>query len=312
MKGKILWLAPGFYIQNMDYVMTTWRKYFEEYTEWSITTNKEDVFDIVFFGSDSELDEELLNDDSIFKLLYFHGYPWFRLIPVKENAWWIEHYRKVLNLVRKCDMVLTNSIMTFYQLCDFGISSQVCYLGVDNRLIDSVPEQEKEEQICACARLVPHKSCNVLIKAVSKLNRKIKVVIIGGGKEKERLVDLAKKLSVELEIKILNHYDKIKEFKKSLCVVAPSIYESFGLVPVEALCAGVPVIVVDMPISREVLKGDAVYFSNENDLVKILEDMIANPMPNKVHFVKSFYTLDNACKRLNIVFKAVIEKQKEK
>jgi glycosyltransferase involved in cell wall biosynthesis len=46
-----------------------------------------------------------------------------------------------------------------------------------------------------------------------------------------------------------------------------SEYEGFGLTPLEALSAGVPIVVLDTPISREVY-GDAAWYVNPDDTVR--------------------------------------------
>ena len=48
-------------------------------------------------------------------------------------------------------------------------------------------------------------------------------------------------------------------------LVFPSRYEGFGLPPLEALAAGVPVIASDIPPVREVCGGHAQYFSPDSE-----------------------------------------------
>jgi glycosyltransferase involved in cell wall biosynthesis len=45
------------------------------------------------------------------------------------------------------------------------------------------------------------------------------------------------------------------------CLAFPSRYEGFGLPPLEALACGVPVVVSDLPATREVLQDQAIYTS---------------------------------------------------
>lgn len=47
-------------------------------------------------------------------------------------------------------------------------------------------------------------------------------------------------------------------------VLQPSTYEGFGLVPLEALAFGTPVLVSDIPAHKEVLKEDAFYFKTND------------------------------------------------
>lgn len=53
-------------------------------------------------------------------------------------------------------------------------------------------------------------------------------------------------------------------YQNAACVVFPSFYEGFGLVPLEALQAGVPVAVSDIPSLREILGESAFFFDPRN------------------------------------------------
>ena len=46
-----------------------------------------------------------------------------------------------------------------------------------------------------------------------------------------------------------------------------SEYEGFGLTPLEALSAGVPIVVLDTPIAREVY-GDAAWYVDQSDTIR--------------------------------------------
>ena len=57
-------------------------------------------------------------------------------------------------------------------------------------------------------------------------------------------------------------------YKRARAFVFLSEYEGFGLTPLEALSAGVPVVVLDTPVAREVY-GDAALFVSEPDPARI-------------------------------------------
>jgi glycosyltransferase involved in cell wall biosynthesis len=61
----------------------------------------------------------------------------------------------------------------------------------------------------------------------------------------------------------------VRLYNQAACFVFPSLYEGFGLPPLEAMACGCPVLVSDIPVEREVC-GDAAQYFNPLDSKNIL------------------------------------------
>ncbi len=61
----------------------------------------------------------------------------------------------------------------------------------------------------------------------------------------------------------------VRLYNQAACFVFPSLYEGFGLPPLEAMACGCPVLVSDIPVEREVC-GDAALYFNPLDSKNIL------------------------------------------
>jgi D-inositol-3-phosphate glycosyltransferase len=98
-------------------------------------------------------------------------------------------------------------------------------------------------------RIEPLKGIDVLLRAVSHLDGRFRVLVIGGdGKDvarKSELAVLASELRIADRVKFLDavpHHDLPLYYNAADICVVPSYYESFGLVAVEAMACGLPVI----------------------------------------------------------------------
>ncbi|QCT93960.1 glycosyltransferase family 4 protein [Caminibacter mediatlanticus TB-2] len=130
------------------------------------------------------------------------------------------------------------------------------------------------------SRLTYEKGIDILLNAIFELKKKIenyKVVIIGDGYEKEKLVKLTKKLQIEDKIEWkgfipkenLSNYYSIFDV-----VVIPSRFEGFGLTAIEAMSYKIPVIASNVDGLKEIIKDgeDGLLFNKEES--KILADKI--------------------------------------
>jgi D-inositol-3-phosphate glycosyltransferase len=98
-------------------------------------------------------------------------------------------------------------------------------------------------------RIEPLKGIDVLVRAASQLDGKFQLLVVGGDEKDairiHELHTLAEELGVEGKVVFADAvpHDELPRYYNaaSICVV-PSYYESFGLVALEAMACGVPVI----------------------------------------------------------------------
>jgi len=68
-------------------------------------------------------------------------------------------------------------------------------------------------------------------------------------------------------------------YANATAFVFPSSFEGFGLPPIEALSAGAPIVVSDIPVHREVLPAEGVFFFKSGDkdgMIDAIETVLAD------------------------------------
>jgi len=123
-------------------------------------------------------------------------------------------------------------------------------------------------------RIDPIKGIDKLIKAISYLPsiQGLRLVVIGGGEDSQPAIEKLKKLAGNLNIQdsvtfpgLIKH-DQLPYFYSAadVCVV-PSYYESFGLVALESLACGTPVVTTDVGNLRSIIRqGETGYVVTDN------------------------------------------------
>ncbi|MBD0412932.1 glycosyltransferase [Pseudoalteromonas distincta] len=124
-----------------------------------------------------------------------------------------------------------------------------------------------------------NKRVDILIKAFAKVHfelKNIKLYIGGNGPEYNNLVDLALKLGVSEQVIFLGKLSRnevLKHVSSSNAFVLSSEYETFGVVLVEALALGKPVVATKCGGPESIINADVGYLVDKNSVDSLAEGM---------------------------------------
>jgi glycosyltransferase involved in cell wall biosynthesis len=122
----------------------------------------------------------------------------------------------------------------------------------------------------------PHKNLERLVFAfarVAKEEKNLQLVFVGKDDyfyQRLRELVLANEIANVVFLSDVDDCDLDSLFRYALANVFPSLYEGFGLPPLEAMSKGVPVISSNHPCMREVL-GESAYFFDGKDVNALAE-----------------------------------------
>lgn len=196
------------------------------------------------------------------------------------------YYKYIVKLsALKCEKILTvsefskNEIVSWLK-CDRN-KVVVTYNGVDNKfkvvedknVLLRVREKYKlpDKFVLYIGNLKPHKNVKTLIKTMSLVNGDIKLVI--NGKVNESLNEIINLYNLQGKINFIGYVDDEDLpalYNLAKVFVFPSLYEGFGLPPLEAMACGCPVIVSNTSSLPEVVGNVGEKFE-PNDYIKLSE-----------------------------------------
>ena len=122
---------------------------------------------------------------------------------------------------------------------------EVVYPGVDYDKYDNQQIEKNPNCILAVSRLFDVKRFDLAIKTLNYLDDETYLVIIGEGPYKENLIELTKELKLEDRVifkGFVSDNELINHYKMALCSIFLPYEEPFGMVVLESLAAGTPVI----------------------------------------------------------------------
>ena len=159
--------------------------------------------------------------------------------------------------------VIANSPTTARKLGYLGTKNiKTIPSGIDFDFISNMRAIKKRNTVIYVGRLVKYKNVDLLIRAVKEASREIKDIelkIVGSGPEEFYLKNLAKDLAVDAKFfGFVSEEEKFRLIKSSEVLVNPSSVEGLGLILLEAMAAGTPVIARNL---------DAYFFCNSKNSV---------------------------------------------
>ena len=175
------------------------------------------------------------------------------------------------------------------------------------------------KKFVALGRCTHHKGFDIVVDAFNifaKNNKDWKLDIVGDGPLKPMLEEKIISYNLADRVTLLPFSNKVEDrFSDADVFIFSSRFEGFGIVQVEALSCGLPIVASDIPITKELLKdrGIAEFYENENpeDLARAMHKIIdqdLKEMSSKALEYSLEFTSDKVAAKYNKLFKEVASK----
>lgn len=184
--------------------------------------------------------------------------------------------RKVLHKIRIWDVVSSNRVDKFVAISTLIQDRIQKYYRRESHIIfppvntDKFTLYEKKEDFYFTAsRLVPYKKVKLIVEAFNENGRPLKVV--GSGEQYEEIKRIAKN-----NVKVLGYCsddDMVKYMQQAKAFIYAA-YEDFGIVPVEAMACGTPVIAYGKGGVIDTVKDEETGILFEEQSIESLNDAI--------------------------------------
>lgn len=242
---------------------------------------------------------------------------------------WLKYY------IARCHHIVAPSESTRQILMNqYGVKNRITVIptGIQLELFQNLAREGVREEcgwgddfvLISVGRLAREKNWGTLLEAfkiVSGNYPKVRLVIIGDGPERVDLQDLVVDMNLRGKVELTGKlpFDQIPGYLKAADLFCfASVSETQGLVTIEAMAAGLPVVAVDATGTRDVLEHDKEGFLTENDsqalaraIQLVLEDKglfwrYKEAAANKAHS----FSIQRLAKQMLGVYQQALETQK--
>jgi glycosyltransferase involved in cell wall biosynthesis len=262
----------------------------------------------------------LCNIGSVFhfqQIVTFHDASVFA-VPWAYKIAFILKYRFVM-------WILARTARQVFTVSQFSKTELAKYLGTSIERISIIPEGcehilqaspdrsiitkhnlSQKPFILTIGSLSPHKNINNVIEAIKNYHTdEINLVIVGGEFGKVFKQVEAQETKQIIRLGYVTDSELRALYENALCLIFPSLYEGFGLPPLEAMSCGCPVLSSNMGSFPEIYRDAALYFdpTNLDEIRKTIQVFMGNAALQKHYRCKGFslvkqYTWKQAGKAL--------------
>lgn len=175
---------------------------------------------------------------------------------------------------------------------------------------------EKGEYYYCVSSLLPHKNLGTLLKVIAEMKKRgaepmRKLIISGVGGRLEEFQETVKQLDIEdvvIQTGFVSNAERDCLYENCKLFLFPSIFEGFGMPPIEAMRRGKNVVMTRKSCLEEVTEGKAVYVDEPMDTDEWIEKIQMAEM--RTSHVEAFekYNLENIVSQYVKVFEALCTK----
>jgi 1,2-diacylglycerol 3-alpha-glucosyltransferase len=232
----------------------------------------------------------------------------------------------------RCDYLIAPSRRVVEELEKYGIKKPIAMIpsGVDTRKFGVVSKNTFRKKfgipsshkiVLTVSRMGEEKSIDFLLRSFAlslKKNPETTFLLVGDGQEKKNLIELSKKLGIEKNVVFSGVIDSInlpEVYGEASLFLFASQTETQGMVILEALASGVPVIAVEDTVFQEVIQN------NQNGFLlmkeeRVFADKVTELLQNEVERKKlgdgaragaDSYSIQAATQALEDLYKKVLE-----
>lgn len=188
---------------------------------------------------------------------------------VQKTLHYIRHWD--IDTLDRVDYFIANSKFVQKRIKKtYGNDSVVIYPPVN---IDKFTLHVKKKDFYLCAsRLVPYKKTKLIVEAFNQMPEK-KLVVIGQGEEYKVIKNIA---PTNIEVLGYQEDDALLKYMQEAKAFVYAAIEDFGIVPIEAMACGTPVIALNDGGTSETIQNDinGVHFEKQSveDIINAIEE----------------------------------------
>ena len=182
--------------------------------------------------------------------------------------------------------------------------------------LKSFHRQNNKKRMLSVCILSPRKGIDYLLKSLYQLKQKrqdFNLDIVGDGPNRKEYEELTKKLDLDKIVKFYGRQLEIVSFMRNCdFFVLPSLYENFGVVYIEAMACGKPVIATNAGGPREIVNEDVGIMVPPKDVkalkgaIEYMLDNYQSYSPEKIaQFARERFGYESVGQRLDEIYKEV-------
>lgn len=243
---------------------------------------------------------------------------------ISDVEWWLtyESWKVIV-----CSRYMKTEMQNIFHLPDDKISiipngvDVTNFAGVSPNFSRRNYAADEEKIVFFVGRLVPEKGVQYLLDAAPKILHycpEAKFIIAGTGPSEEYLRSKTHMINISSKIYFTGYIDDgIRNglYKSAQAAVFPSTYEPFGIVALEAMAAGTPVVVADVGGLSDIINhgvdGLKFYAGNPNSLADNVIHLLKNPLSADImrkkalENVRNYYSWDKIAVQTKELYSSV-------